>query len=271
MEKGLFNRRTHRLCLWVALGLFVLVSLTFPAKISGHSSELPGRKKVIIQAEPVSVYQVARLKKPIKIDGDWSKSQWKKIKEIPIRNYMGAVPKFQPSAKAKMMYDKNNLYVIFHVDDQYVSSVVEEFNGSVFNDACVEFFFAPDASQPNSYFNLETNAGGVPLMHQQIFGQKEQKLTVEDLSRIEIAHSLPKKVYPEITEPVTWTLEYRIPIDLLRKFASVTEPKPGAVWRANFYKTATKTSNPHYMTWSFVDNPRPQFHLPQFFGTLRFK
>ena len=29
--------------------------------------------------------------------------------------------------------------------------------------------------------------------------------------------------------------------------------------------------NSHYMTWSFVDNIKPQFHLPQFFGTLRFK
>ena len=250
-----------------ALGL-ILFSIIFSS-----FSNTPGKEKTFIPiAKDTPVYQVKKLKKPMKIDADWNKSQWKKIKEINILQHMGKIPAFIPTAKAKMMYDEQNVYVIFLVNDRFVRSVAEEYNGPVFRDACVEFFFSPDTSLPDGYFNLETNAGGAILMHYQIFQKTpNQVLAADDIKKIEIAHSLPAKVDPEIKEPVTWTLEYRIPIDMLKKFSNVTQPKAGVTWRANFFKTASTTSNPHYITWSFVDNPTPRFHLPQFFGTLRFK
>ena len=92
----------------------------------------------------------------------------------------------------------------------------------------------------------------------------------DNIDRIQIAHSLPKIVEPEITSPVTWTLEYRLPIEIFAKYSSATKPAAGAIWRANFYKCADKTSHPHWLTWSFVDNDMPNFHLPQYFGTLEF-
>ncbi len=39
-----------------------------------------------------------------------------------------------------------------------------------------------------------------------------------DMARIEIAHSLPRIVDPELTEPTTWTIEYRLPLDVLEKY-----------------------------------------------------
>ena len=43
------------------------------------------------------------------IDADWDKAQWKKIKEIPISNFMGDIPAFRQVVKAKMMYDQDRL------------------------------------------------------------------------------------------------------------------------------------------------------------------
>lgn len=217
-----------------------------------------------------AVYSVKKLKQPMKIDADWNKSQWKKVKEIAITNYMGKVPDFQPVAKAKMMYDDGNLYLIFHVDDRYVRLQTSSFNGKVFEDACVEFFFSPDSNLPLSYFNLEMNAGGKALMEYH-HDSKTTRLTAEDFEKVEIAHSMPEKLDHEITEPVTWTVEYRLPLAMLKKFSNVSQPAKGTVWKANFFKTSSKNSNPHYITWSFVDNKTPQFHLPQYFGTLNFK
>ncbi len=219
------------------------------------------------------VYEVSRLKKSMKIDGQWDKKQWKKIKPLTMELFMGKVPDFIPKAQAKMMYDNDNVYVIFKVDDQFVRSVVSEYNGNVSGDACVEFFFSPDSSLPERYFNLEVNAGGVPLI---FYVTKPwtgfTKLDPEtEIKQIEIAHSLPGKIENEITTPVTWTIEYRIPLSLLKKYANVTDPEPGTIWKANFYKTASRTSNPHWMTWNYVDHPKPNFHLPEYFGTLRFR
>lgn len=219
-----------------------------------------------------SVYKVVKLKEPIKMDANWNKPQWKKIEAINIDKYMGKIPGFRPEVQAKMMYDDDNVYVIFRVKDRFVRSVVQEYNGNVSGDSCVEFFFSPDASIPLKYFNLEVNAGGTPLI---FYVEKPWtgfvKLKTDEIKQIEIAHSLPSKIDPEIKEPVTWTIEYRVPLAMLKRYSNVSDPAPGVTWKANFYKTGSLTSNPNWITWAYVDKPRPDFHTPQFFGTLKFQ
>ena len=83
---------------------------------------------------------------------------------------------------------------------------------------------------------------------------------------------MPKIVDPEIAKPTTWTVEYRIPLDLLAKYyPKAVKPAPGVTWRANFYKCGDDTSHPHWLSWSCVDRPKPDFHAPTSFGTLVFK
>lgn len=225
----------------------------------------------VTEAQNGATYKVVMTKKPVKIDANWDKPAWKKVKPADITNYMGAIPGFKPEAQVKMMYDKDNIYLIFRVKDRNVRCITNKINGPVWQDSAVEFFFAPDSELPLLYFNLETNCGGTPLLHYNVIPRKESKrLTEEEIGQIEIAHSLPEIIDPEIKEPVTWTLEYRIPILLLEKYATVTHPGKGVVWRANFYKIAENSTNPHYITWSKIENQKPNFHLPQFFGTLKF-
>ena len=203
--------------------------------------------------EKESVYKVARLSQPMKIDAIWDKTQWKNVQPVDIKNYMGAIPGFKPVAQAKMMYDDNNLYVIFHVRDRFIRCITNKINGPVWEDGAVEFFFAPDKNKPLLYFNLETNCGGTPLMHYNLVARKESReLSEEDIRKIEIAHTLPRIIDPEIKDPVEWTLEYRIPLTMLEKYSVITHPARGVEWKANFYKIAENSSNPHYITWSEV-------------------
>jgi hypothetical protein len=218
------------------------------------------------------VYHTSRIPQFFKIDGDWNKPQWQKINAVVIGNYMGSYPKFFPRVQAKMSYDNENLYVIFLVRDRYVRCITNETNGPVWEDACVEFFFSPDISFPDRYFNLEVNCGGTPLMHYNLIPDTNIiPLEIKNIETIEIAHSMPRIIDPEITEPVTWTIEYRIPLKMLEKYSRVTYPDPGITWKANFFKIAENSSNPHYLTWSVVHNPTPNFHIPQYFGMINFQ
>jgi hypothetical protein len=219
-----------------------------------------------------SVYNVARLKQPMKIDANWDKPQWANTQPVEIINYMGTIPGFKPEVQVKMMYDDENIYVIFNVKDRYVRCLTKEINGAVWRDSAVEFFFSPDPKHPLLYFNLETNCGGTPLMHYNLVPKKESKeLSADDIKKTEIAHTLPQIIDPEKKDPVKWTLEYRIPLAILEKYASITRPKKGVVWKANFYKIAENSSNPHYITWSVIENDKPDFHKPEFFGKLIFE
>ncbi|MDQ1296586.1 MAG: hypothetical protein QG611_564 [Bacteroidota bacterium] len=167
----------------------------------------------------LSEYEVSKLKASLKINGDWSKPQWRDIEPVDIKNYMGPVPQFKPVVQAKMMYDDINLYVIFKVEDCFVRCITDKINGPVWEDSCVEFFFAPDNNFPQKYFNLEINCGGTALMHYNLIAKQERvELSVDDIKKIEIAHILPKLIDPEITTPLNWTLEYKIPIKMIEKY-----------------------------------------------------
>jgi len=217
-------------------------------------------------------YTVKKLEQAMVVDGIWEKSQWQKAETLKILNNMGKIPHFFPGTQAKLLYDEQFLYGIFKVDDHYVKCEVEETHGPVYTDSCVEFFFSPDENNPLYYFNLEINCGGVALMQYSTEPHKKFiYILPSDVAQIEIAHSLPKKVFPEMEEEVTWTIEFKIPFSILVNYSEISTPNSGVVWKGNFYKTASQTSNPHYITWAKIDRPKPDFHLPQYFGDLIFQ
>ena len=221
------------------------------------------KKKDIMQ------YHVRKINGPVQINAVWDKEPWKSTKALTLNNYMGKKPEHFPKTQAKVVYDDKAIYVIFRVEDRYVKAVITKNQGPVFRDSAVEFFFSPDGDP--GYFNLEMNCGGTMLFHHQIEPRKGKLLIDDSLQQVEVAHSLPKVVDPEIQEPVTWTVEYRIPFSMLQKYADFRVPKSGTVWRANFYKIADKTSHPHWLTWSPVKYPEPNFHMPEYFGELIFQ
>jgi len=217
-------------------------------------------------------YQVHRLAEPFKLDGDWDKAVWRDVAALDIDKYVGHKPEHFPKAQAKLLYDEAFIYVIFRVEDRYVRAVASKHQDSVCRDSCVEFFFTPGDDIAQGYFNLEMNCGGTILLYHQT-GRDENRsdIPVWACEQIEVRHSLPKIVEPEITEPVTWTVEYRVAFDLLEKFAPVARPAAGALWRANFYKCGDETSHPHWLSWAPIALPKPDFHRPEFFGELGFE
>ena len=214
---------------------------------------------------------VTRLASPPEAGADWDKPPWREIPAEPLRNHMGAKPDHFPGTAVKIAYDQRAVYVIFRVEDRYVRSVAARHQDSVCKDSCVEFFFTPGSDLSTGYFNLEMNCGGTLLFHFHPGGAKGgTEIPGSDCDRIAKVHSLPRIIDPEIREPVTWTVGYTLPIALLSRYCPVSVPGPKVLWRANFYKCADNTSHPHWLTWSPVDCPKPNFHLPESFGTLKF-
>lgn len=206
------------------------------------------------------------------VDTKWEGSFWKDIPSESLQNYMGDQPEHVPATEVKIAYDSSAVALIFRVEDRYVRAVASGYQDNVCCDSCVEFFFTPGSDISAGYFNLEVNCGGTKLFHFQPEPRTDQVLIPEeDGDQIEVFHSLPRIVDPEITEPITWTVACRIPFDILEKYCSMVRPETDVVWRANFYKCATLTSHPHWLTWAPVDSEKPNFHVPGSFGELRFK
>jgi hypothetical protein len=225
------------------------------------------------QEKPMT-YHVARAQAAVAFDSNWDGDFWKTIKPLELKHFMGARPDHFPQVQAKLVYDDHAVYVIFRVNDRFVRAVAQKHQDAVYKDSCVEFFFTPHADVGQGYFNLEMNCGGTMLLHYQRVPRQEPVLLSEtDLAQIDVAHSLPKTVDPEITDPTPWTVAYRLPLEIFSKYfpATLQRPAAGVTWRANLYKCADDTSHPHWLTWSPVVFERPDFHRPQSFGSLVFQ
>ncbi|HAR96399.1 MAG TPA: diguanylate cyclase [Deltaproteobacteria bacterium] len=214
---------------------------------------------------------VKRLPVPFTVDADWSNPVWREIPAVLIGNYMGEKPGHLPKTEAKIAYEETAICLMFRVEDRYVRAVAEEHQDTVCGDSCVEFFFTPGPDVSKGYFNLEMNCGGTILFHFNSTPRAGIEISEDDCERIVKTHSLPRIVDPEIKESLTWSVACSIPLDLLSKYCPVDRPKRGGLWRANFYKCGDHTSHPHWLTWSPVDYPKPNFHLPESFGLLEFE
>jgi len=177
----------------------------------------------------------------------------------------------QPDVRFRLLHDDANLYVQFQVQDRYVRSVQTAYQGMVCADSCVEFFVQPRADR--GYLTFEINAGGTLLLYYIEDATrapggfaKFQKVPPEWGTQVQIWHSLPAVVDPEIMEPVTWNIGYRIPRELLETYVGPLGNFSGQTWRANFFKCADQTSHPHWASWSPV--VKLNFHLPECFGNV---
>lgn len=225
-------------------------------------------------APPVrqNTYRVVRMKDNPTIDADWNKAAWKDVTPALLEYYMGEEPMHQPRVQAKLAYDDQALYVIWKVEDRFVLARRTKHQEAVYRDSCVELFFTPGGDpQKRGYFNLETNCTGVKLLGIHVGGKRDQQATADDFASIVTASSLKGPIEPEIAEPTTWTLEYKIPFRLVEQYTTMDRPGSGITWRANLYKCADDASHPHWLTWSPVTNAKPSFHLPKYFGVLAFE
>jgi hypothetical protein len=217
-------------------------------------------------------YSVKKLTHPLAINADWEKKEWQEVESAKVDlPHWPSQSLHLPQTRVKMQYDSENLYLIFRVRDNYVRASAKDIHGEVWKDSCVEFFFTPHSGSDLSYFNLEVNCCGTMLMQYHTAPRQNSRfINVEQCKRIQIASSASGPILKEITKPLTWTVEYRLPLDLLAGYCDYQKPAPGVNWRANFYKCADDTSHPHWIAWSPIETDQPDFHRPDYFGTIKF-
>lgn len=209
---------------------------------------------------------------PIDIDLNYEKEIWKDTEPIVLKNYMGKYPEHFPNVSVKLRYNYNYIYVFFKVTDKNIRSVAVNNFDPVFEDSCVEFFFAPDKENADTYFNLEVNCSGKVLFGYRLNKlQKSTRISADEIEQLNVLATFQdKQILEEIKETTEWAVQYKIPFTLIEKYLGKKIRDNLKEWRCNFYKCADMSSTPHWLTWNKVDYREPNFHLPEYFGSLLF-
>ena len=156
--------------------------------------------------------------------------------------------------EAKAVHCAHGITVLLTTTEWPVRASVTEMNGMVCKDSCMEFFFIPN-TEDGKYMNFEINPIGV--LH---LGYGEGRHGRELLE----FESKGVRLNTLVTPGEGWRAMIHIPYSFLNEYYSSCDKK----MRANFYKCGDETVEKHFSVWNPVELPKPDYHRPEFFGSL---
>lgn len=170
----------------------------------------------------------------------------------------------RPLASFVAAYSATAIYVDFLVRCNYLRAMNYTDQSPVSEDSCVEFFMDPKGD--GEYWNFEFNCIGTINASRRFERPAPTRLTGEQLSTVRRYGSCGNRPFCEMEGLITWNLLVVIPFSLIGLDGNNLPEKI----KGNFYKCASATSEPHYLSWSPIDTPSPDFHRPEFFGDIYF-
>lgn len=183
---------------------------------------------------------------------------WAQVPALKLDTHLW-LPRADISAEAKLCYDEQALYVHLHATEQYIRAEETGPLGAPCKDSCLEFFFSPMPDDIR-YFNIEFNPNGCMFLG---FGH----------NRYDLVRLLPiqEVLNPQVRRTEDgWEVEYSIPATFIQLFFPEFSLESGKQIRANCYKCGDLTVQKHYFCWNPIEQEKPDYHLPQYFGTMEF-
>ena len=175
---------------------------------------------------------------------------------------------YAPVCAGRIARTEDALVVDFRVSGLDLRTANLADNQCQWEDSCVEVFIQdPDGSV---YYNFETNALGKvlacsgPDRHHRTPRPGEEMSHVLRFAQNDIANPAEPQ---DLQGLHNWRVCIVIPFELI---GIDPENLPSTI-RANFYKCGDKTAHPHFVSWSPIGTPQPDFHCPEFFGELKLK
>lgn len=171
----------------------------------------------------------------------------------------------QPKVLFSIAHNNDHLFIKYDVVEREVLARYRKINDPVYKDSCVEFFIAFDDDK--TYYNIEFNRLGTCLGR--FGGERENRteLAVDLLKTITYERTL-RQTKNNAEPAINWTLTVAVPIQVFgfHHFDSIQGQKA----KMNFFKCGDDLTQPHYLAWSNIVWPHPNFHLPQFFSPVEF-
>ena len=171
-----------------------------------------------------------------------------------------------PEAAFSIGYTEHEIMLKYFVTEDCFKAEQTESNQNVWEDSCVEFFVSP--ADDGLYYNFEFNGIGTCLLGAGTSRVDRHRADPRIIAGIRRKSSVGIAPVAEKMGKFTWTLTIAIPLNIF--FHHKIEALKGKVLMANFYKCGDKLTKPHYVTWNPVKTPKPDFHRPDFFGTIKF-
>ena len=171
---------------------------------------------------------------------------------------------YKPVVAFDIARGDKDLYLHYFVRGLSLRAMAFEDGEPVYKDSCVELFVRKEDEL--FYTNFEFNCIGTCLAARGQGRHDRTPFTSNEYAKISRYATTERKAFAEKKGIFSWELTAAIPFELMGLNASNLPDKI----RGNFYKCADETANPHYVTWSPINLPNPDYHCPEHFGEICF-
>lgn len=169
---------------------------------------------------------------------------------------------YHPITVFSIAHSRRYIYVNYFVRCNYLKAVYYKNNAKVCEDSCVEFFLQlPESPE---YWNFEFNCIGAVCASHREERHSPTRLTDAEIAKIKRYASCGGNPFQELEGLFNWNVAIAIPFDLI----GLDFAKLPVTIKGNFYKCASGTSMPHFLSWAPILTEKPDFHTPQFFGNI---
>lgn len=167
-----------------------------------------------------------------------------------------------PECNVRAAWCDKGLGIFYNVKGLDLRALAMSDNGSVWQDSCCEFFVSDPCD--GTYYNFEMNCIGTLLVSKRKSREDCVHYTAEKLKKVKRFTSLERKQVEINDKEFSWSVGMFIPFSLI----GIDKHHIPTSLKANFYKCGDLTAHTHFLSWSPIDVPKPDFHRPDFFGTL---
>ena len=188
---------------------------------------------------------------------------WSLIPQAQIATYPWG-GEYRPLAWARLCFVPGRGFLLrLECEETDPKATYAKINDPVCKDSCLEAFLNFKPELPGcGYLNLEANAKGTFLC-----GYGKDRYGRKSLGDLGVPYPT---VTPFSTES-SWGWVAEIPLPLLQQVYGEAEFVPGDRIKGNFYKCGDELQTPHFLSWNPIQIEQPDFHRPDFFGTLEFE
>lgn len=218
----------------------------------------PTKKMKELNVKKVSMASVPVASVPALLDEE-------KVAFQPLNTVNWAEYPYCPDVEFRIAHTEDAILLHYKVKEASVRAVAGKDNGPVWEDACVEFFSVPAGD--GVYYNVECNCVGRLLIGAGAGRDNRRHAPQEVLDKVQRWSSIGSEDFPERIGECSWEVALVIPYSAF--FLHDIRSLDGKTIRANFYKCGDKLQTPHFLSWSPIGLPSPNFHCPEYFGTLK--
>jgi len=207
----------------------------------------------------------------IRIDGRLNEAAWKAAELLsPFVISDGSAPAARPT-RVRACWSDTHLYIAFEATDTDIWGTLTEHDAPIYNEEVVEAFLDPDGDLVR-YFELEISPRNITfdgLAYNPTGLRGDLKVDAGwECAGWQTAVMVDGTLDDRTDTDRLWTVEMAIPFASLAPECQ-SAPKPGDIWRANFYRIDL-TPVPEFSCWSPTLVSPPNFHVPARFGKLVF-